>query len=218
MIAPTPYLDWVIVASAAYPSGLGYSVYAGLWGTPRHVSSLLLGMLALPFVVVVPAVSVLRPGLIDAGPSPAWLIAAAVVLAPVALLCEFAIHGVAAWRATGAFPRAIAVHGFWRGRLAPQGHLLLAIIAIGEECFYRAIWMGVLIASGVAVPAALAISSLAYGVNHLSFGGASVVSKTVTGFLYGALYLAGGLNIALPILTHVLQNAVLLGVTGRRHG
>jgi hypothetical protein len=212
----TLYLDGVIVASAAYPSGLGYAIYTSLWGPPRRISVALLVMLALPFVMVTPAVYALRPGLIAlAATTLPWLLAA-VLLVPVALACEFVIHALVTWRATGHKPRGLSVHGFWQP-LPLSGHLLVALIAAGEEVFYRAIWIGVLTSLGAADSIALLLSSAAYGLNHLSFGSTSVVSKSVTGFFYGALYLAGGRNLALPIVAHVLQNVALLAFARPGH-
>jgi hypothetical protein len=213
----TLYLDGAIVASVAYPAGVGYSLYTSLWGTPRQISSGLLAMLALPCALVVPAVYALRPELIVlSGATLSWL-AAAVAVAPLALASETLIHGAVLWRTTGRRPRGITVQSFWRPRLTGLGHLLLALVAIGEELFYRAIWMGLLISMGVAVPLALVISSAAYGLNHLSFGLTSVAAKSVTGFLYGAVYLAGGQSLALPIVAHVLQNIAVLEIARPRH-
>jgi CAAX protease family protein len=212
----TLYLDGVIVAAAAYPSGLGYSMYTSLWGVPRQISVALLAMLALPFVMVTAAVCVLRPSVFTlTTPTVPWLLGA-MLLVPVALACEFVIDALVVWRATGQAPRGVSLHSFWRP-LPVSGHLLVALIAVGEELFYRAIWLGVLMSLGVAAPIALLLSSAAYGVNHLSFGGTSVASKSVTGLLYGAIYLAGGRNIALPIVAHVLQNVAVLALARPDH-
>jgi uncharacterized protein len=101
--------------------------------------------------------------------------------------------------------------------LALPDHLLLASIAVGEEVFYRMIWLGALLALGFPAALAIVISSLAYGLNHLRFGGISVASKTVTGCIYGSLYLLGGQSIWLPIVTHILQNLTLFQMAGRRN-
>jgi uncharacterized protein len=213
----TLYLDVAIIAAVVYPAGAGYSLYTSLWGSPRRISPGLLGMLALPLALVVPAVYALRPDLIVlTGTQLPWIVAA-VLLGPVALALEAAVQSMFVWYTTGRFPRAITVHDFWRRRLAPSGYLLLVLIAAGEELFYRAIWIAVLISVGVGTPAALVISSAAYGVNHLSFGISSVAAKTLTGLLYGAIYLAGDRSIALPIVAHVIQNSLILELARRGH-
>lgn len=217
MSSHTLYLDGAIIAAVAYPAGVGYSLYTSLWGEPRQISNDLLAMLLLPCALVVPAVYTLRPELIVfTGASLMWL-AAAAALAPLALGSEWIIHGAVLWRRTGRRPRGLGVQPLWAARMTGVGHLLLALVAIGEEFFYRAIWLGLCLSFGAGAPLALAISSVAYGLNHLSFGATSVAAKSMTGLLYGALYLAGGQSIALPIVAHIVQNVMLLELARSRH-
>jgi hypothetical protein len=209
MNTPTPYLDCIILASAAYPSGFSYSLFVAWRGTLREVSTAFLGVLVLPYLAVTSAVWALRPAMLTFRESTAAWLAVAVLLAPVALLIEHGIHTLASYRANGRFPRAITLQPFWRRRLSPADHLLLGLVAVGEEIFYRMFWLGVLLSFDLPLPLALAVSSAAYGVNHLAFGAPSVVSKTASGFLYGSLYLFGGQSIWLPIVTHGIQNLAL---------
>src|SRR2546428_13046872 len=65
MNTPTLYLDCVILASTAYPSGLSYSLFSTWRGVPREVSTGLLGIFVLPYLAVIPAVWVFRPGLLS---------------------------------------------------------------------------------------------------------------------------------------------------------
>jgi|SRR5215472_4984903 len=218
MNTPTLYLDTVILASAAYPSGISYSLFntfSGMQGAPRAISTRLLSFLVLPYPAVIAAVWFLRPGLLSWHSTSVWMFGIALFLVPVALAIEYAIHAFATYRATGQFPRAIVVQSPWPGQLSLVQHLLLALIAAGEEIFYRMIWLGAMLSLGFHPLAALAISSLAYGINHLYSGGLAVASKTVTGCIYGSLYLLGGQSIWLPIVTHVLQNVVLFQVARR---
>lgn len=213
MSTHTLYLDFVILASAAYPSGLSYSLFTAFRGHPARITTGLLATLLLPFATVVPIVWLLRPDWLGSRRPEPVMLGAAVLLVPVALLIESLVHAVAAWRATGSFPQRIELHQLWRYRLSMVDHVLLVLIAIGEEVFFRLIWLGGMIAAGVPAPAALTVSSIAYGLNHLFAGGASAVAKSATGALYGALYLLGGESIVLPIVAHVLQNASLFAVT-----
>lgn len=216
MNTPTPYLDVVILASAAYPSGLAYSLFSAWRGIPRAVSTGLLAFLVLPFLVLAPVVWLIQPKLLVVHVSSVWMFGVAVLLVPVALLIEYTIHALPAYRATGQFFRGIVVQNLWPGKLSLSDHLLMASIAIGEEIFFRMIWLGVLLSLGFPVPLAIFVSSLAYGINHLMFGGLSVASKTVTGCIYGALYLLGGQSIWLPIVTHVLQNLTLFQLARKK--
>jgi uncharacterized protein len=223
MNTPIPYLDVVILASTGYPSGLVYSLLSA-WKTPtptpagpRQISTGLLAILALPYVALAPVVWLVQPKLLLVHVTSVWMFAVAILLVPVALMIEYAIHAFPSYRATGQFFRGIVVQSPWPGKLSLPDHLLLASIAVGEEVFYRMIWLGALLALGFPAALAIVISSLAYGLNHLRFGGISVASKTVTGCIYGSLYLLGGQSIWLPIVTHILQNLTLFQMAGRRN-
>jgi hypothetical protein len=213
MTTPTLYLDCLILTSAAYPSGFSYSLFTLRRGAPAEVSTPFLATLVLPYLVVALAVLALRPGLLSLRPAPALGFAAAVLLVPVALGLEYGLHAFVAWRASGRRPGGITVPRFWRRGPSPTGYLLLALVVVGEELLYRQVWIGALHGSfGLALPLALAVSALAYGLNHLAFGVTSVVAKTLTGLLYGGLYLLGGQSVWLPIVTHGLQNLALFGL------
>jgi membrane protease YdiL (CAAX protease family) len=217
MNTPILYLDVVVLASTAYPSGLVYSLLSAWKGGPRKVSTRLLTVLVLPYVALTPTVWLIQPKLLLVHVTSVWMFAVAILLVPVALTIEYAIHSFPAYRATGQFFRGIVIQSPWPGTLSLPDHLLLATIAVGEEVFFRMIWLGALLALGFPAPLAIVISSLAYGLNHLMFGGISVASKTVTGCIYGSLFLLGGQSIWLPIVTHVLQNLTLFLVAGRRN-
>ena len=215
---PTLYLEGIILASTAYPSGFSHSLYTCWRGVPREGSTAYLGFLALPYLVVCPAVWAVRPGLLALRGTTAFWLIAAVLMTPVALSIEYVIHGAAFYRARSRFPTWFTVHQLWRRKLSLADHLLLGIAVVGEEFVYRAIWIGILhLSFGCPVLLALALSSLAYGANHLAFGGISILAKTVTGLLYGSLYLLGGQCIWLPILTHGLQNIALFSLARESH-
>src|SRR5947209_15858302 len=217
MTTHTPYLDCVILAAAAYPSGLSYSLFTTWRGRPSRVTPALLAMMVLPFLIVVPAVAAAVPELVPLrGTSWMWIGAAAAAV-PAALFVEYLIHAFAAWRATGLWPRRIAVQSEWPQRPSLGEQLLLAAIAVGEECFYRGIWIGALRSFGVPVPIALLVSAIGYGLNHLSFGKGAVVSKSASGLLYGALYLLSGGSLLAPVVAHVLQNVALFEIGRARH-
>jgi membrane protease YdiL (CAAX protease family) len=218
MSTPIPYLDCIILAAAVYPSGFSHSLFRSWKGTPREVSSAFLFVLALPFVFVVVALAAVYPQVFAFRGASGPMFAAAVLLVPVALLMEYCVHALESYRLTGSFPRGIAVQRFWRRRLSPTDHLLLMLVVVGEEIFYRGFWLAILLGS-FSFPSwvAVGVSSLAYGVNHLAFGRGSVISKTVVGILYSSLYLFGGKSLWLPIVSHGLQNVTLLMLAKKRH-
>jgi membrane protease YdiL (CAAX protease family) len=200
-----------------WPAGFGYSIYAAWRGRPPVVSTGFLAALTIPFFAVIPAVWALRPDVFVFSPTRTVLLGLAVVLVPIALVIEYGVQGLASFLRQGKFPREVALHSMWRSRLLPRDHVLIAMVGAGEEIFYRLIWCGILGSLGVPVWLALAVSSAAYGVNHLALGPLPVMSKTITGMLYGSLYLFGG-SIWLAITAHVLQNLMLLTVMAKRDG
>lgn len=218
MSSLTLCLDGIILASGAYPSGFSYSLFSFWREAPREGSSAFLGFMFLPYLAVCSTVWMLRPDLIPLHGTTATLILAAVLIAPAVLAIEYLIHGTSLYLASGAFPARFTVHQFWRRRLSLGDHALLAISVVGEELIYRSIWFSVLHDSfGLPLALAVAVGSLAYGLNHLSFGGVTVLSKTVSGLVYASLYLFGGQSIILPMVTHVLQNIILFGLARKSH-
>jgi membrane protease YdiL (CAAX protease family) len=210
MSSPTLYRDCLILASATYPSGFSYSLYTLRRAPPEEVSISFLGCLALPYVAVALAVWSVRPELLAFRGAPVPLLVPAALLAAVALALEYGLQAVPWYRAHGRWPRGITLQRFWHRGMSPASHLLLGVVVVGEEVFYRQIWLDSLQGPfGITAPLALAVSSLAYGCNHLAFGAPAVVTKTATGLLYGGLYLLGGRSVWLPIVTHGMQNLLL---------
>lgn len=216
MSTPIPYLECLMLAATAYPAGFSYSLFMARRGTARTVSTPFLLYLAFPFVVVSLAVVAARPELFTLKWTTPLLLALAALFAPVALVVEYLIHAFATYRRGGKLLRGATMQGFWQGRLSLVDGVLLAIVVVGEEFFFRGIWLGTLQHSA-GLPAALVLSAAAYGFNHLAYGPLSVVSKTVSGLIYGGLYLLGGESLWLPIVAHGMQNIILFKFAGERH-
>jgi len=209
-------LDGVILAATAYPSGLSYSLFVAWKGPCRELSTGLLASLTLPFLVVTPAVWCARPDLLALRSPPMPLWALAVLTVPLAILLEYALSLAELYLRTGRLPQRVAIHRFWQRRLTPLEHLLLVISAAGEEIFFRQIWIGIMLSLALPAPLAAALGAAAYGANHLAFGCTAVLSKGMTGLLYGTLYLLGGQSVLLPIISHVLQNMAMFRLIGTR--
>lgn len=211
-------LDFLILASAAYPSGVSYSLFTALHrGAAHRMSTTFLAFLCLPYMVLVIAVWLLRPTFFSFQPTSWTLLGIAAICAPVALLVEYAVQLIASYRQRGLNLRTITLPSFWRVRLTYTDYLLLGAIVIGEELFYRQIWLGGLqTAFSWPLLWAVAVSSLVYGLNHLAFGRLAVLSKTITGAIYASLYVLGG-SVWLPIVTHGLQNALLFSMSREKN-
>jgi len=213
MNSPIPYLDGFILASTIYPSGFSHSLYSAWKGLPRRLTTGFLAFLAFPYLVFCPVVWVLRPSLLTWRSTSGLWVLAAVLMPIIVMTVEYVIHGVAFYWTTGKIPAWFSVHQMGRKQLTVQDCALFAVVVIGEEIVYRGIGISVLRES-FAFPWAISIviSSLAYGLNHLAFGGLSFVSKAAAGVFYGTLYVLGGQSILLPILAHGLQNTALFAL------
>lgn len=110
----------------------------------------------------------------------------------------------------------IALH-----RLAGGGSVWVVLAAVGaaaaEEVLFRGVGLHLLeTALGWPAVAALAVTAVVYGLNHLYFGAMTVGQKTITGAGFGLLYLLGGHNVLVPLVAHAVQNVVVLTVLPRR--
>src|SRR5262245_20843788 len=118
----TPYLDGLILTAVSYPSGFSHSLYSIGNGRPDRISTLFLAYLALPYLVIAPAVCFTTASMSSFHAASAPQLAAALALAPVALLVEFAVHALAAYRATGRLPLRHELHAFWSSGLSGVDH------------------------------------------------------------------------------------------------
>ena len=105
-------------------------------------------------------------------------------------------------------------------RIVKQGQrlpisLLLGCI-LGESLLEEILWRGYLISYAtdilnMPVQYAIAISSVAFGMNHLAYGLANVISKTLFGVILGLMYLAS--DSLLPcILCHQVFNLMVFKI------
>ncbi|MET7427132.1 CPBP family glutamic-type intramembrane protease [Dactylosporangium sp. NPDC005555] len=112
----------------------------------------------------------------------------------------------------------IALH-----RLAGAGSAWAVLAAVGaaaaEEVLFRGVGLHLLERElGWPAAAALVVTAIVYGLNHLYFGAATVAQKTLTGVGFGLLYLLGGHNVLVPLVAHAVQNVVVLTLLPRRAG
>lgn len=223
ILYPDGLLELILLTSATYPAGFSHALYSQWRGAVRVITTEYLAFLVLPFAVVGPVAWALCPGLFPLSDwvrhsDPVWILVA-LCLVPVALLMEYLVGAVSLFVASGGrgpLLRPFSLATLWNRRLSWLDFLFLGMVVVGEEIFYRAIWlMGLHSLLGLPLTLALPLSALAYGLNHLAFGPGAVFTKTLTGMLYGTLFLLGHQNLLLPILAHALQNVVLLLISQR---
>lgn len=225
MTTRTLCLSLLVVLCAAFPAQVfQMATSAGRSGTgtpgsaPRRMDRAMTGPLVLAagvLIAMAALVATLAP-MRWALPPVDWRWYAAAVafgcLAPVLEWALGAVHVAIRYRRLA----GIGLH-----RLAGAGSVwvVLALVIAGavEEVLFRGVGLHVLErVLGWPVAAALAITSVVYGLNHLYFGAVTVAQKTVTGVGFGLLYLLGGHNVLVPLVAHAVQNIVVLTMLPRR--
>lgn len=102
----------------------------------------------------------------------------------------------------------------------PAALVMLALVwtlaAFGEELAYRGYVLERAAALGqhsaAAYIVAVVVVSLLFGLGHYYQGLAGVVNSAFSGLFFGALYLAGGRNLWLPILAHGFSDTIGLAL------
>jgi membrane protease YdiL (CAAX protease family) len=201
MSTPIPFLSALVVLSSAFPA---QAVQVG--AVPARVRQFLVpavfSVVAVLAWYVAPASGVLaRPS------SLLWLAVGAGTgcAAPV-----FEI-GLGALMARGRRVR-VGLHD----KATSLGLLAVVVTGMAEEVVFRGVGLH-LLETVLHWPAlvAIAVTAIVYGFNHLWFGGLTVLQKTGTGLLFGALYDLSGHSLVVPLLAHVVQNLVVLLVLPR---
>jgi hypothetical protein len=94
--------------------------------------------------------------------------------------------------------------------------LVWTLAAFGEELAYRGYVLERAAALGHHSPAAYATSMIAvsvlFGLGHFYQGPAGVIGSSVSGLVFGTLYLASGRNLWSPILAHGFSDTIALAL------
>ena len=149
-----------------------------------------------------------------------WMITIAVALAAgiaLQLLSEFVTEPIIE-RLTGQTADLSSFRSLV-GNL-PSTLIMLALVwtlaAFGEELAYRGYVLERAAALGrhtsAAYLVAMVVVSLLFGLGHYYQGAAGMVNSAFSGLFFGALYLAAGRNLWLPILAHGFSDTIGLGL------
>ena len=101
-----------------------------------------------------------------------------------------------------------------QGQKLPIGLLLICIL--GEVILEEILWRGYLVSYAtdvlnIPVQYAVVIASLAFGMNHLAYGLANVISKTLFGIILSLMYLVSG-SLLPCILCHQVFNLMVFKI------
>ncbi|HDK7175266.1 CPBP family intramembrane metalloprotease [Clostridium sporogenes] len=89
--------------------------------------------------------------------------------------------------------------------------LLSIFIGIFEEVVYRQLWFNILFKDfKLHIVGVLIITSFVYALNHIFLGKQVFFQKILAGVIYGVLFYFSGFNILIPIITHCLENTIIL--------
>jgi membrane protease YdiL (CAAX protease family) len=96
-----------------------------------------------------------------------------------------------------------------------RGRLWLAGQVVMEEAMWRGCLLS-LLAAGLGIPVAVAVSSVAFGVWHLQQGWQGVLANTVNGLTFAVSFLLLD-GLAAAVLTHAAHNFILAAMlTGQQ--
>ncbi|MET7397800.1 CPBP family intramembrane glutamic endopeptidase [Dactylosporangium sp. NPDC005572] len=227
MTTRTLCLSVLVLLCAAFPAQAFRLTLAGVVGgtgtpgwAPRRLDRAVTGQLVFAVALIATAAlaATLAPMRWELSSPVDWRwYAAAVVFGAIAPVLEWAAGaGLVAIRHRRL--ARIALHRLAGGRSA---WVVLASVgaAAAEEVLFRGVALHLLDdVLGWPAAAALAVTAVVYGLNHLYFGAMTVAQKTLTGVGFGLLYLLAGHNVLVPLVAHAVQNIVVLTVLPRREG
>ncbi|EJO5349006.1 CPBP family intramembrane metalloprotease [Clostridium botulinum] len=89
--------------------------------------------------------------------------------------------------------------------------ILSVFVAVFEEFVYRQLWFNILFKDfKLHIVWVFIITSFVYALNHIFLGKQVFFQKILAGVIYGCLFYFSGFNILVPIITHCLENIVIL--------
>ena len=99
------------------------------------------------------------------------------------------------------------------------GIVLFAAIAVTEKLIFRLVWINILtMIFGFSIIAGVLFSVIIYALNHMYYGINTVVQKLISGTVYFLLFVMSGGMILAPILCHMTQNIIVVGIGELQNG
>jgi membrane protease YdiL (CAAX protease family) len=190
------------------------------FGPSQSLSGDLVGFV-IGYTVIVAVVALARPQqvLVFRLPTllPLFLLAPLVGIACIAL--EYLTGITLLFLRTKRLVTRVTIHSIYSSfsRITIADILSILALVIGEELILRQL-LYQLLATDLALASWIVIllCTVAYSINHLSFGAASAISKLPSGLLYVLLFYDSGLSVGVVIIAHATQNLALLAYSRRR--
>jgi len=221
-----PPLDTVLLVIASlFPVGFCGNVTALIkgrrgFGQGQSLSGDLVGFV-IGYAVILVVVAAVRPQQVLAFHLPTFL--PLLLLAPLAgiasIFLEYLVGILILFLRTRKLVTSIAVHSSYSAvsRIAIKDIQSILALVIGEELILRQLLFNLLATDFAMAPwIVILLCTVAYAVNHISFGIASVIAKLPSGLLYVLLFYLSGLSIGVVIVAHATQNLTLLALSRRR--
>jgi membrane protease YdiL (CAAX protease family) len=221
-----PPLDSVLLVIASlFPVGFCANVTALIrgrrgFGQSRSLSGNLVGFV-IGYSLTLVVVALVRPHqvLIFNLPTPRLLFLLAPFVGFACILVEYLTGILLLFLQTGKLVTRATVHSSYSAvsRMAIRDILSILALVIGEELILRQLLYNLLTADFAMTRwIVILVCTVAYAINHLNFGLASVISKLPSGLLYVLLFYLSGLSIGVVIVAHATQNLTLLTLSRRR--
>lgn len=211
--------------ASLYPVGFCANVTALIkgprgFGRSQSLSGDLVGFV-LGYAVMLAVVALVRPQQVLAFNLPTFplLLLLAPFVGIACILLEYLVGMLLLFLRTKKLVTSIAVHSIYSAvsRIDIKDILSILALVIGEELILRQLLYNLLATDfAMALWIVILLCTVAYAMNHLNFGIASVISKLPSGLLYVSLFYLSGLSIGIVIVAHATQNLTLLALSRTR--
>jgi len=219
---PIPHLESILLLAAiVYPVGFGSNMSAMLnHRESRSIGGGLLGMVG-AYVVILVLVGFVQPERVLTFRAPRHLLylVAAPLVGLGCILVEYLVGMLLAFLRTGKLITRMVVHKTYSGvlQIGVMDIILIIAFVVGEEYVFRQVLWGLLSDElGAPLGLVIALCTVIYALNHLTFGFQSVIPKIASGLIYVLLFYFAGLSLIIPILAHATQNLSLLALSRTR--
>ncbi|WP_434303806.1 CPBP family intramembrane glutamic endopeptidase [Clostridium botulinum] len=137
-----------------------------------------------------------------------WYIIA-VIFVPLTIILEIIVGYIVIGVSDKTLPKFKISSAFTKTNINVM--LLSIFIGIFEEVVYRQLWFNILFKDfKLHIVIVFIITSVVYALNHIFLGKQVFFQKILAGVVYGGLFYFSGFNILIPIITHCLENIVIL--------